>query len=82
MFAGVPGVIHGVDVDTSFFTGNYAPRCSIQAACLDTSNFLFKILLTMIEKYHELSENKCHSLPLLIQEGQLSVSGENVHNTG
>lgn len=31
---GVPGVIHGFDVDTSFFTGNYAPSISIQAACL------------------------------------------------
>ncbi|KAI1897354.1 hypothetical protein AGOR_G00082450 [Albula goreensis] len=33
---GVPGVIHGFDVDTSFFTGNYAPSVSIQAACLNT----------------------------------------------
>uniref|UniRef100_A0AAY4B815 Allantoate amidinohydrolase n=1 Tax=Denticeps clupeoides TaxID=299321 RepID=A0AAY4B815_9TELE len=32
---GVPGTIHGFDVDTSFFTGNYAPAASIQAACLD-----------------------------------------------
>lgn len=31
---GVPGIIHGFDVDTSFFTGNYAPYASIQAACL------------------------------------------------
>ncbi|XP_060772134.1 allantoicase [Neoarius graeffei] len=32
---GVPGVIQGFDVDTSFFIGNYAPFISIQAACLD-----------------------------------------------
>lgn len=32
---GVPGIIHGFDVDTSFFTGNYAPYASIQAACLN-----------------------------------------------
>ncbi|XP_026854834.2 allantoicase [Electrophorus electricus] len=32
---GVPGVIHGFDVDTSFFTGNYAPSISIQAACFE-----------------------------------------------
>lgn len=32
---GVHGIIHGLDVDTSFFTGNYAPSCSVQAACLD-----------------------------------------------
>uniref|UniRef100_A0A3B3RF44 Allantoate amidinohydrolase n=1 Tax=Paramormyrops kingsleyae TaxID=1676925 RepID=A0A3B3RF44_9TELE len=30
---GIPGVIHGFDVDTSFFTGNHAPSVSIQAAC-------------------------------------------------
>ncbi|XP_035279944.1 allantoicase isoform X1 [Anguilla anguilla] len=35
---GVPGLIHGVDVDTSFFTGNYAPSVSIQAACLRTAD--------------------------------------------
>lgn len=34
---GVPGIIHGFDVDTSFFTGNYAPYTSIQAACLGGS---------------------------------------------
>ncbi|KAM9798313.1 allantoicase [Neosynchiropus ocellatus] len=32
---GVPGLIRGVDVDTSFFTGNHAPFISLQAACLD-----------------------------------------------
>ena len=28
---GVPGVVHGVDIDTSFFTGNYPPQASIEA---------------------------------------------------
>jgi allantoicase len=28
---GVPGVIHGFDVDTSYFTGNYPPQASIEA---------------------------------------------------
>ncbi|XP_039980502.1 allantoicase isoform X2 [Xiphias gladius] len=32
---GVPGLIAGFDVDTSFFTGNHSPRVSIQAGCLD-----------------------------------------------
>ncbi|XP_001624748.2 allantoicase isoform X1 [Nematostella vectensis] len=32
---GVAGIIKGFDIDTSFFTGNYPPRISIQAACLD-----------------------------------------------
>ncbi|XP_071525568.1 allantoicase-like isoform X2 [Panulirus ornatus] len=31
---GVPGVIEGVDVDTSYFTGNFAPRVSLQATVL------------------------------------------------
>jgi allantoicase len=28
---GVPGVLHGVDIDTSHFTGNFPPRASIEA---------------------------------------------------
>lgn len=31
---GIPGVIRGVEVDTAFFTGNFTPRISIQAAML------------------------------------------------
>ena len=29
---GLPGLVHGVVLDTSFFTGNFAPRASVQAA--------------------------------------------------
>ena len=29
---GLPGKICGIELDTSFFTGNYAPRASVQAA--------------------------------------------------
>ncbi len=32
---GAPGVIHGVDVDTSFFTGNFPPYASVDAVALD-----------------------------------------------
>lgn len=32
--SGIPGSIQGVDVDTSFFIGNYPPSCSIQAGLL------------------------------------------------
>jgi len=32
---GVPGVLHGVDIDTRFFTGNYPPRASIDACVSD-----------------------------------------------
>jgi allantoicase len=32
---GVPGIVHGVDVDTSFFRGNYPPHVSIEAVSVD-----------------------------------------------
>jgi allantoicase len=32
---GLPGVIRGVDVDTSFFRGNYPSHCSIEAVSVD-----------------------------------------------
>ncbi|XP_078354837.1 allantoicase-like [Oculina patagonica] len=38
---GIPGVIKGLDIDTSFFTGNYPPKVSVQAACLDTGHIAF-----------------------------------------
>jgi len=31
---GIPGVIHGFNIETTHFTGNYPPKCSIQAAIL------------------------------------------------
>ncbi len=32
---GVPGIVHGVDIDTSFFTGNFPPQASIEACVSD-----------------------------------------------
>jgi allantoicase len=32
---GIPGIVHGVDIDTRHFTGNYPPAASIDA-CFDT----------------------------------------------
>ena len=32
---GVPGIIRGVDIDTSYFTGNYPPQASIEACVSD-----------------------------------------------
>ena len=32
---GIPGVVHGVDIDTSYFTGNYPPHASIDACVSD-----------------------------------------------
>ncbi|CAM9919538.1 unnamed protein product, partial [Phaeothamnion confervicola] len=34
---GLPGRVRGIEVDTAFFTGNHAPRFSLQAASLDPS---------------------------------------------
>ncbi len=31
---GVPGTVHGVVVDTAFFTGNYPPEVSVDGTCL------------------------------------------------
>ena len=33
---GVPGIIHGLDIDTSYFTGNFPPHASIEACSADT----------------------------------------------
>jgi allantoicase len=30
-----PGIIHGVDIDTSFFTGNYPPEASLEVCHID-----------------------------------------------
>jgi allantoicase len=32
---GAPGVIHGVDINTAFFTGNYPPYASVDAVAVD-----------------------------------------------
>jgi allantoicase len=32
---GVPGVVHGIVVDTSFFKGNYPPEVSVEGAAVD-----------------------------------------------
>jgi allantoicase len=34
---GLPGIVHGVVIDTSFFTGNYPEQASIDAAAVDGS---------------------------------------------
>ena len=35
---GVPGVIHGFDIETSHFTGNFPPRASIEVCANDTQD--------------------------------------------
>ena len=35
---GIPGVVHGFDIDTSYFTGNYPPHASIDACVSQEEN--------------------------------------------
>ena len=32
---GAPGVVHGIDIDTAFFTGNYPPHASVEGTALE-----------------------------------------------
>jgi allantoicase len=32
---GAPGVVHGIDIDTSFFTGNFPPHASVDGCAVD-----------------------------------------------
>ena len=47
---GLPGTVHGVELDTSFFTGNYAPRASVQGAWLDYQNITVIVLTRIISQ--------------------------------
>lgn len=47
---GIPGVIHGLDIDTSYFTGNYPPKASIQAACLENGKSIWTKHLQLFVK--------------------------------
>ncbi len=46
---GVPGIIHGVVVDTSFFRGNYPSHCSIEACAVDGHPNVEQLLSAAIE---------------------------------
>ncbi|MGH8033995.1 MAG: allantoicase, partial [Lysobacterales bacterium] len=58
-----PGIIHGVDIDTSFFTGNYPPHASIEAceeaASPDAGTRWYKLLTKTA-----LQGNAHHYLPV------------------
>jgi len=46
---GVPGVIHGVVVDTSFFRGNFPSHCSLEACAVDGHPNVGQLLSTATE---------------------------------
>ncbi|KAG2468150.1 ALLC Allantoicase, partial [Polypterus senegalus] len=68
---GVPGVIHGFDVDTSFFTGNYAPHISIQAVCLQQDGGIARLKVYGIgqKDWSEVSPTQKVDLVALVNGG-------------
>ncbi|CAL8315292.1 unnamed protein product [Merluccius merluccius] len=61
---GLAGVVYGVDVDTSFFTGNHAPYMSVQVACLGRSGLLHSELWRELVPESELKpgySDSCHN---------------------
>jgi len=59
---GVPGVLHGVDIDTSFFTGNFPPHAAIEA-CVSEDNVPAGGWTEILEKT-ELRGDAHHYLPI------------------
>ena len=61
---GIPGIVHGVDIDTSFFTGNYPPSASIDAcvssATIPGAEAVWQELLPAVE----LQGDAQHLLPV------------------
>lgn len=60
---GVPGVIEGIDVDTSFFTGNFVPRISLQAAVLSS-----KEEAMIPERKSEMGAAACDDVMVRVQQ--------------
>ena len=46
---GLPGIVHGVVIDTSFFTGNYPEHASIESATVDGSPSIDRMMSDDIE---------------------------------
>ncbi|KAG5462900.1 MAG: Allantoicase repeat-domain-containing protein, partial [Olpidium bornovanus] len=50
---GLSGTIEGIEVDTAYFTGNNAPRVSVQAACLEPGEcYLLQTLSVKATLFH------------------------------
>jgi len=59
---GLPGIVHGVVVDTSHFKGNYPEHCEIEAFALDGDPNLFGVDGAS-NLYVDRSTNRCTLLP-------------------
>lgn len=40
---GIPGIIHQIDVDTAFFTGNFSPKTSVQGIFLKETPVFYSV---------------------------------------
>jgi allantoicase len=61
-----PGVLHGIDIDTSHFTGNFPPAASIEACT--TSGVIEQAHWTEIVPAHNLRGNSHHYIALAGQQ--------------
>lgn len=55
---GLPGVIHGVVVDTSFFRGNFPSHCSLEACAVDGHPTVEELLGAEIEWFEILPQSE------------------------
>ncbi|HEU4747493.1 MAG TPA: allantoicase [Gemmatimonadaceae bacterium] len=62
---GLPGIVRGVVIDTSYFTGNYPEQCSIDAAAVEG-----------LPSIHRMTSGKIKWEPLL---GKASLKGDGVN---
>jgi allantoicase len=53
----------GIDVDTSFFTGNHSPRVSIQAATIDDPSVRQPTILYLKEAWYTGEELTTRGVP-------------------
>lgn len=90
---GIPGVIHGLDIDTSHFTGNYPPKASVQAACLENDSVIFPQRNSMmgsaasadwVKRISHITQGWTHILPMTkLQPGYPSTAHNlfNINNS-
>ena len=55
---GIPGIIKGLDIDNAYFTGNFPPKVSLQASCLEEGRISIwgKIECYRLEMCHEVTK--------------------------
>uniref|UniRef100_A0A8C6G8Z7 Probable inactive allantoicase n=1 Tax=Mus spicilegus TaxID=10103 RepID=A0A8C6G8Z7_MUSSI len=86
---GIQGIIRGIDVDISYFSGNHAPRMSIQAANLSEEDTMSNIpprgvrmgTAATPEEFEAVTELKSHSWDYLVPMSELKLGDpDSSHN--